>query len=429
MSAIRSRRTRGTAIAAGLTVATLISVGVLGVVGLRTLADSTAGKSAIDEPATVELLKLPFTPTALIGTVDDAGRLTSVLVLAVDPSGVGGSIVSVAATADAAAGAGESLTPLNGILKLDGPESFRDSVEALTGLSFDVVELVDETRFAHLVGPLGGLAVDMPIALRDASTDEYWAIGESIMDPSTAARAVTASDPAVEDWYFEPGRAAIWRALAEVGGAKAAPLPSSAERAPKTLDDVVERIFASTVEFRALPFEALDAAAVADGLSSEMNVAFGVASIDAVVVHDRAEVIMAMTAIAPGRTGTPFDAPNYRVISAFDEPSLVGLGVNNSDVTKQVLYLLLYLRVNIVSVADVVEGGVPKVTVIEVANPATAASVRDSFATLLGDIEVRVAQVPIEGIDVVVILGDSYLTHLASGIAAETAGSSDDESA
>mgnify|MGYP002132480666 CR=1 FL=1 len=37
--------------------------------------------------------------------------------------------------------------------------------EALTGVAFDVVELVDEQRFAQIVSPLGDLPVNLPIAL------------------------------------------------------------------------------------------------------------------------------------------------------------------------------------------------------------------------------------------------------------------------
>ena len=81
MSAIRSRRKRGTWMALGAMVVALLAATALSIVGVVTLADSKAGQLA-DEGVDLPVQRLPYTPTALVGTLDEDGRLTSVVVTA-----------------------------------------------------------------------------------------------------------------------------------------------------------------------------------------------------------------------------------------------------------------------------------------------------------------------------------------------------------
>src|SRR5688572_26874875 len=124
MTASTVRRRRSTVLALVAALVALVAATVLSIVGVRTLADSTAGRRAGSGDATTPLQRLPFTWTALLGVVDDEGRLTSVLAMVLGPSGVGGSMVSIAATADAGAGVAGELTPLDAVLAVDGPDAF-----------------------------------------------------------------------------------------------------------------------------------------------------------------------------------------------------------------------------------------------------------------------------------------------------------------
>ena len=86
MTASRRRRTRSTWLALAVTVAALIAAGILSVAGVRTLADSQAGRRAAGQRVQLPSQRLPFTPTGLVGVLDDTGRLTSLAVLAVEPA-------------------------------------------------------------------------------------------------------------------------------------------------------------------------------------------------------------------------------------------------------------------------------------------------------------------------------------------------------
>lgn len=430
MTAVKERRTRGTALAFAAAVFGLGAAAVLGVSGVRSLSDSTVGRQAEGQRDALASQRLPFTITALVGVIDDDERLTSAAVWILEPNGVGGSIVGLAATADAASGTFDTLSPLAAVYEIGGVQEFLTAAERLTGLSFDVVEIVDPPRFAQLVTPLGDLPALLPVAFGDASTDERWTAGDVTLSSAAAARAITATDPDVADWSYEPARAAVWQAVADRVGAgigSVAPIASDHDvPIPTDLDQFSDRLFGADVEYRALSFRPIDPDRVAAQLLAPYVGALG--SLDAVVAHDRAEMAMLFGAAAPGRLGAPLDAPVFRVVSPFDQEDLEELGLNSSDVLKRAIDGLFFAQANIVSVADLPGSEVPEVTQVLVADAAVTGAVREVYAPLFGEIEVVPATVRIDGIDVEVTLGRSFLEQLRGESLAAVAGSEDDES-
>jgi hypothetical protein len=71
----------------------------------------------------------------------------------------------------------------------------------------------------QLITPLGDLTVRLPSEITDASSEETWEAGDTVLSSAAATRVVTATDPTIEDWYFEPARAAVWGAVADRVGA------------------------------------------------------------------------------------------------------------------------------------------------------------------------------------------------------------------
>ena len=124
--------------ALGAAVLALIAAIALSVVGVATLADSRRPVNWPSEGVDLPVQRLPYTPTALVGTIDEDGRLTTVAVLTIEPDGTGGSIVEIAASADANSGNAGVLEPLNAVLAVEGPDAFALDAEVLTGVSFDV---------------------------------------------------------------------------------------------------------------------------------------------------------------------------------------------------------------------------------------------------------------------------------------------------
>lgn len=431
MTAVRSRRTRNTYLALLASLVALVTVATLGWVGARTLADSTAGSLADGQRVETPTRRLPHTETALIGVIDDDDHLTSVAVAVLEPTGVGGSLVGLAATADASSGNNTVLAPLDAVLAVSGPQAFAEAAERLTGLSFDVIEVVDQRRFVQLVTPLGDLPAEMPITLRDSSTQEEWPEGEIVLSSASAARAITARDDSIADWYLEPGRSAVWEAVADRVGAgigSITPVASDLDVPPiETLDEFIRRLFADPVEFRVLSFVVIDDDRLDEQLPDEMATAFGRSVVPSVVAHNRSETLMAFGAVAPGRLGAPVDAPTFRVISGYAEAELEGLGKNRSDVMKLALDRLLFTKANIVAVTDLPGAGAPDITAIRVADPLIVDDVTAVYGDLFGASEVTVAAVVTDGVDIEIELGYSFIEQLRAEMTDAVAGSDDND--
>ncbi len=433
MTASRSRRTRHTWLALAVTASALVAAGILSVAGVRTLADSQAGRRADGQRVQLPSQRLPFTPTGLVGVLDSDGRLTSVAVLAVEPDGTGGSIVQIAATADSNSGNTTTLAPLNSVLAVSGPEELRSAVETLTAVSFDVVELVDAERFGALMAPLGDLPIELPITVYDTSEGVQWDAGADVMPGFEAARVLTAVAPEVPDYLFEPARAAIWGAVAaRVGAGIGSAQPVVSDRdlpQPATLDELVARLFAGPVQFRPLPVRPIDDERVAEQLPPEFEGAFGERSVPAVVVHDRAEMLMVMGAVAPGRMGAPLEAPSFRVVSGFTNDELTPLGYTNADVLNWAIDTLLFAQVNVVSVAELPGAAVPDHSTFIVADPRVIDGVRDEYESAFGDeIDVRAADVLIDGVDIELVLGRDFLDRMPTESPADVESSQEDDS-
>lgn len=417
----------------GLVTAVVALVGVvaLSIVGLETLADSTAGRQAVEEEQPVIAQRLPFTSTALIGVADDEGRLTSLVVAVLESDGTGGTLVQIPVEADPSSGNAETVAPLDAILAVAGPIAFRESLERLTGLSFDIIEVADQQRFAQLVAPLGDLTVDLPGVVRDASSGEIWEPGPQVVTAPGAARLVTAVEPTVPGWGFEPARAAVWQAVADRVGAgigSASPVAVDTDvPIPGSTDEFVDRLFAGRVQFRALQFKPLDDADVAERIDPAFRAAFGPEGVDSVVFLDRAEMLMVFGGVAPSRLGAPLDAPTFRIVNGLTDDDTAVLGRTPSDLTRIVVNVLMFTKTNVVSVVDRAPTAAPEVTQVLVSDPTLLGEIEALYEPHFGAIEVTLAPVAIDGIDAEIVLGRSFVTRLAADLPADVAGSVPDD--
>jgi hypothetical protein len=398
VTASAARRRRRTAIAAVLAgVASLLVIGITAV-GATSLANSRAGRDATQ--GRLEQVRVPATPTALVAVTDPSGQLTSMAVLVLAPEGVGGSIVSIPATADSTLNLGDDRFPLAETLEVQGVEAFVLEVEGMAAISFDVVELVTAERLAELVARLGTVEVDLPVdVVDDAEPAPVATAGPSVLTPDQVAAVLTASTDLEPHHLREPSRTAVWAALAERVGAgtgTASPVRDDVDvPAPTSLDEFVDLLFSGRVGFRSLTYSVP---------SSDRNPR----DVD-VVVMDRAEVLLVFAQIAPGRVAAPNESLTFRIEASFTESDLAGLGFNNADAVRDVINRLLFVQANVVSVLTDPEGSAPDVSLALVADPSLIDRVQEGWSVLLGDVEVEAADFQIPGVDAVIVLGRSYL--------------------
>jgi CheY-like chemotaxis protein len=416
----------------GGSVLALVLVLVLSLVAVSSMADSSAGRDAGADTLD-PTREFPWTSTALIGVVDDSGAMRAMAVAALTPEGRGGTLLSVSPSADAAAGWSSVLRPFNAVFATDGPEAWRATVEQGIGLSFDVAEVVDASRLAALLDPLGDLPASFPFAFTDASTGTSYDVGDLVLSGPGASRVLNATNATGPDWQLDAARDAVWSAVADRVGAGIGSLVTQvrydATYPPPTLDDFLDALFAAPVTFRGLSSAKVDESRVGEQLPIDYAAVLGADSIESVVVHSRPEITLFTAAVAPARVGAPADGPTVRLVSGFTSDDAEAVDSSRSDVLSSAIIILQFLQVNVVSVVDAPGVEVPEVSRFLVADDDLIDGVWESFDGVFGEIQVSPASEPIIGVDIEIMLGRDYLVALqaardeAAAAAADVEGS------
>ncbi len=427
MTAIRQRRQRSVVIALAVALVALAGSGALAFAGWRTLSTSKAGRRVTANDFVVANQRFPFTPTAVIGTQNDEGRLTSVVVAVIEPDGTGGSIVELSASADANLGLTDERRPLAAVYAVEGGEAFLRGVANLTTMSFDVIEVVDAERFTELTTPLGELTIDLPIDVGDEATGQVWEAGAERYSPAQAAAIVTASNTQLADWYYDGARQAVWSAVSQRVGAgigTADPVASDEELPVITdLDTFFDHLFAGPVNFRSLTIEPYSDDVVDEQLAPDLFQAFGLPSIDSVVLHARGEAALVFATAAPGRIGSPREGERFRLLWGFPDEALEPLGINGADAAIQAINRLLFINGNVVSVAQIDPSQVPERSTVAVPEGDVLPQLEAGYVDMLGPVDLQARQIEITGVDVEITLGLDFLDTLdVAAMSADAAG-------
>ncbi len=453
MTALAQRRARRTITAATVALGLVIVAAVLVTVGVVTLSNSQEGEAVGVDTRPVETF--PSTPNALLAVTDDEGQLASVVVMTLLPEGQGGSIVTVPVNADTTSGFGLQRRPLNEVFDPSDPEAFVATVEDMLSITIERSAVVDPAGLEALLEPLGPVQVVLPDAVIDTDSidtgkqvvattapdntvpDDTVPVGSvpdegeseivgadgvvvtagpQILETAQVVAVLTAIDDSVpaEDQHLLD--VAMWSAIAQLAPTTVPPEPVTTDDqghpvAPDTVDDLVVSLFDGPVGVR-------------DIAVSPSSAATNPTDAD-VVVLDRSDSILVFAQISPSLVSTPNTGSKVRVEVPFTDDQLMqsdGLYENNSDVAREMVGLVLFLQGNVVSV-DTAATGAPELTLVEVSDPAMLEDATNTAEILYGPAEVRVATTVLEGVDVVVTLGQSYLER-ALAAAADSRGAS-----
>ncbi len=432
MTASRAQRRRSMVIGLVAGVLALVATSVLGYVATSAMIDSEEGRDATPDSAAVTTQRLPWTSTALIGVVDGDGQLTSSVIAILEPDNRGGTIIAVSPSADVGSGLVDRIRPLRAIFEVDGADAWRASLELMTGMAFDVAEVVDAQRFGQLVSPLGELPTRFPYAFTDSRTDRTYEVGDQVLSVREASAVVTARNDGGSPSRFDGARNSVWEAVADRVGAGIGSLPEGVrfdERAsPAGLDQFLDALFTAPVEFRALEIVAPDDPDdVADRIDDDYAAAMGSSIANDVVFHRRAEIAMVFGSLAPARIGAPLEGPTIRLVSGFIDDDAAPFGLNRSDLIAAALDVFFFSQSNVVAVVDQPGAAVPDATRLLVADPTAVDDVWDLYPEAFGEIQVLPDDVPIEGVAIEVTLGRDFLRVLAEQQAAAADGAADAE--
>lgn len=401
MTAIPERRRRRTVfgvVSAGVLVA--LAATMFGV-GISTLANSKEGEAVgIDERPQVNF---PDTPNALLAVEDDQGQLASLVVMTLTPEGRGGSIVTIPVNADSTGGFGVQRRPIDASFDPADISELTDSTEEMLSITIQRAEAIDAKGLATLLETSDSIQVDLPDDVLDADGATVQPAGSRTLTLAEAIEVLVASDPMQPRASTHGTDVAIWEALAAAAPASVSATVSTdavvAPTAPDTASDLLVRLFQGEVGVR-------DIATVP--LTDAEN------PTDAdVVLLDRRDSTLVFAQVSPALVSTPNTGLKVRIVANFTDDEIAstdGLYDSTTDLAIELIGRLLFLSGNVVSV-DTAPTGPPDVTVIEVADKQWIESSKEAAGQFFGPAEVRLADTVLEGVDIQVTLGRSYLKY------------------
>ncbi len=405
VTASPTRRRRRTAFGGLLAMALMMVAVAATAVGALTLRDSQEGETVGVDVRPV--VAFPATPNLALAVADDEGRLASVAVATLLPDGRGGSIVTVPVTADATIGLGPTRQPINTVFSADDPEGLGAALESLLSLTIERVEVLDPERLTEVVAPLGLVDVDLPEDVVDSGAGGPVAVvpaGTQTLRTSQVVDALTAIDDSVVAYDDHPTKVELWSGLAgnaPLGSPTSGDDDDAQDAVPLTADEFLSRLWSGPVQVRDLD---IDPGAVA--------FAENTLGVD-VVILDRRDSLLVFTQVSPALVSTPNEGLTFRVEVGYSDEQLSGAGdglSSRSQVSRTLVGELLFVQANVVSVDETaLPGGAPERTRVEVADARYLQEMTEFAALAFGDADVVLAPTLVDGVDVVVTIGTSYL--------------------
>jgi hypothetical protein len=317
------------------------------------------------------------TPTALIVSVNPAGKLDSLALLALTSDAIGG-VLSI--PADTAVAGPDASSTLRTIFDSSGLDALSQATGRILNLSFTDVEIVSSTEWATLVGPVAPVTVNNPDPVSDASGSVIFARGTLELAASQVWPYLAAKGRNEADLSRLVRQQAFWKGwLAEVGaGGGSVVVPISSERG---LGRFVVALGAGRVTFQTLPVTTVPAGATGGVRYAPIPDA----------------VADSVAAIVPFPEGAPGSRPRLRVLD--------GTGQLADGIGAATVLAAAGGQIDVIGNARTFGAETTEFIYYEVASKDAALKMRDA----LGVGEIVESTQTNSATDLTVILGDDYL--------------------
>jgi hypothetical protein len=245
--------------------------------------------------------------------------------------------------------------------------------------------------------------------------------GPATLSAAQAASVLTATDPTQPEIGRLANVRSVWTALATTVGSGLA-TANAADAAPTNFNEFLAHFLAGPVQvYNDLNTVALTGAANPDRLD--------VGSLD------RASVVFVMAAVAPGAMIAPNPNLSFRIENGSTDAEVAAAGLTgytSASLSRDIIARLIFLQSNVVSVsaeiATLPTKVVPDKTIVFTLNEVQPAEEKD-FVALYGPVEFRRPAVAYPLVDIVVVIGRSYLAEVKKNLDASAVGSPPDGTA
>jgi hypothetical protein len=354
---------------------------------------------AAEEVVSLPLRTIPSTPTAIFATVDERNVLSALSVLALGPDGAGGTVMIVPLNIVVPGQEVGGLKTISQVFSEEGEEGLKLAVENITNSQIDLVSVNDVDDTGDLLARVGTIIADFVTDITDSELNIITVIaeaGENRFAPIQAAAVLASLDTRQVDSQRTPQIRAIWdgiqKAVASgrLGAEPVGVIPDVGAQVPADMMTFMSGLFAGPINIWQI-----DAIAI-NSLRKNPE------SLD-VYEYDPGEVISVMASMAPSAMVAVFPTLNVSLNSPYPDV----------EVTRSATERLLYMAANVMLVRQV--GDVPPpVTIIRYFDE-TDRALSENLSLMLGEIVFEKATEGIEGVDIQVILGESFLQFLKTG--------------
>lgn len=394
-SSLRQRRQRVTWTAFLVGVASFVTIPVGSVVAWRAVRDSRAAQEVVSLPQRT----IPSTPTAIFATVDERNVLSALQVLALSPDGAGGTVMILPLNIVVPGQEEGGLKTLSQVFTEEGPDGLKFAVENITNSQIDLVSVNDVDDTGDLLARAGTIIANFVTDITDSELNILTVIaeaGENRFAPIQAAAVLAALDTRQVDSQRTPNIRAIWDGIQQavaggrLGATPAVVVPEVGAQVPADMMAFMSALFAGPINIWQI-----DAIAI-NSLRKNPD------SLD-VYEYDPGEVISVMASMAPSAMVAVFPTLNVSLSSPYPE----------IETTRSATERLLYMAANVVLVRQV-DDAPPPVTVIRYFDE-TDRALSENLSLMLGEIVFEKATEGIEGVDIQVILGESFVSFVKTG--------------
>ena len=378
---------------AGLIVLALLPI--TGIIAWRAIRDSNAAQGVISLPSRA----VPLTPTAIFAVTDEENFLTSLTVMALTPEGAGGTVMVIpvgALVGGRPVGKPQRLADVYGS---DGVEALQNAVEAMTNSQIEQIAVNGVDGTAELLARVGTVNATFSTDVTDTESkisDVIAKKGSVDLTPMEMSAVLAARDISVDEAGRHPSIKATWEGISAAvgsgrpGAVPAVVIPDVGAQSPADMPAFMSALFAGPINIWQIDTERI--------IDAERNPK----DID-VYRYNAGEVVMVMASVAPSAMVAVLPTLTVQVDSPFDD----------STITQDSVFRILYMGTNVVLVR-VVASVPPPVTIIKYSDEMDRA-IAEPLSTMLGDVVFEKATERVDGVDIQIVLGDSFVTFMSDG--------------
>ena len=408
------------ALACGVASACLLPIG--GVIAARSLLNSSGGTRVDDGGA----LLIPATPAALLVTVNEANQATSLTAFVLDPSGVGGTIISIPVGTRAESIGQQSPHRIADTFAQAGVEAMLLEAEGALDVTFSVVGAVGRNDLAGVLNVLPQIPVtfETPVVNTDmvlpdpvttttvkpkksrttqttlppqpvAVDTEIFPAGEQMLTGDQATSVLYAQKAGEPETDRLPRIKALWNGVAAAVGTGLASDVAQFDpdlvgiELPNEIGAFMRRVLGGPIQvwqLNALPLTGADNPLGID-----------------IYALDRFEVLMIMASVAPSSLSISNDTLAVQVDNPF----------NDANITHAIVERLSYLNVTVALIRNLTKTPQQK-TQIRTTTVIADELKKFNLENVVGPVTYGDWKDPVQGIGAQIILGQDFVDFLAS---------------